>query len=275
MAGGREKFNLTDRELAVMASSHSGAEFHTRLVSEILAKMGFEPGQLECGTARPLDDEIFYQMLRAGLACSSLHNDCSGKHAGMLGLALLKNYPIRGYSKHDHPLQSEMRQTVAHAAGIPVSDLQEGIDGCGVPTYRVPLSSMALAYANLALPEQQFWGDQSEHVRKVRDAMVGYPEYVGGEGRYETSLMRVTKGRLVAKLGAEASFCIGDCEQGLGFACKVHDGAMRVLPHVCTVILLKTGWMSEKEADCLRELYPSLVRNDHGNVVGRVEVSGV
>ena len=105
--------------------------------------------------------------------------------------------------------------------------------------------------------------------------MTGHPEYVGGEGRYETSLMRLTGGRLVAKLGAEATFCLGNCDSGQGFACKVRDGALRVLPHLCTEVLHKNGWLSAAEADRMREFYPPLIRNDHGNAVGRIVVGGI
>jgi L-asparaginase II len=144
-----------------------------------------------------------------------------------------------------------------------------------VPTFYLPLRAMAMAYANLARPEPAYWGDWSESAQTVLSAMTGHPEYVGGEGRYETNLMRLTGGRLVAKLGAEATFCIGNCDSGQGFACKVRDGALRVLPHLCTEVLIKNGWLSDSEADRMRDFYPPLIRNDHGNAVGRILVGEI
>ena len=271
-AGGAERFGLASEEIAVMVSSHSGARFHVECVQGILQKLQLTSEQLDCGVARPLDDEISRQMFREGESYANLHNDCSGKHAGMLGLALLRGYPLAGYKEAMHPLQAEMRLAVARAAGLEPEVLGEGIDGCGVPTFYLPLRSMALAYANLARPEPAYWGDWSESARAVLSAMTGYPEYVGGEGRYETNLMRLTGGRLVAKLGAEATFCIGNCDSGQGFACKVRDGALRVLPHFCTEVLQKNSWLSNEEASCMREWYPPLLRNDHGDAVGRILV---
>ena len=274
-AGGAERFSLTEPELAVMASSHSGAKYHIDTVEGILAKLGLDRDSLECGTARPLDENISREMFRTGEPYTSLHNDCSGKHAGMLGLAKIKGYSLKGYKESGHSVQQEMRQAVAKATGVEICELEEGIDGCGVPTFRIPLSSMAFAYAQLARPALEFWGDWAKPVEQVRDAMRSYPEYVGGEGRYETNLMRVTGGRLVAKLGAEASLCIGHCEWGQGFACKVQDGGMRVFPHLCTQVMIKKGWVSSSEAERLLELHPPWIRNDHGDIVGQIEVSDI
>ena len=274
-AGGAEAFDLTGQEIAVMASSHSGALIHTDCVSGILRKMGLGAERLECGVARPLDEEISREMYRAGEAYSCLHNDCSGKHAGMLGLALLRGYPSLGYIAGDHPVQDEMRLAVARAAGLRPEEMREGLDGCGVPTFCVPLHSMALAYANLAVPEIADWGDWTVPARRVRDALVSHPEFVGGEGRYETNLMRVTGGRLVAKLGAEASYCIGSRDTGLGFSCKVRDGSIRALAHFCTAVLLVEGWISDEEAKRMRDFHPPVIRNDHGTKVGEIVVQGL
>lgn len=272
-AGGAERYSLTAAEIAVMASSHSGSKYHVLLVEGILKKLGLDAKALECGTAQPLDETISRAMYRNGEPYTCLHNDCSGKHAGMLGLALIKGYPLPGYKAASHPVQQEMRQAVAKATGVAVQNLKEGIDGCGVPTFRVPLFSMAFAYAKLAGPAREFWGEWTDYVQQVRDAMRSHPEVVGGEGRYETNLMQVTGGRLVAKLGAEASLCIGECEQGLGFACKVRDGGMRAFPHFCTHVLLQCGWLTETEASQMKELHPLVIHNDHGEVVGCIEIS--
>jgi L-asparaginase II len=274
-AGGGGRFGLTGEEIAVMASSHSGAKFHVECVQGILQKLQLTAEHLDCGVARPLDEAISRQMFRDGEPYANLHNDCSGKHAGMLGLALLRGYPLAGYKEATHPLQAEMRCAVARAAGLGAEVLGEGVDGCGVPTFYLPLRLMALAYANLAQPEPAYWGDWAESAQRVLSAMTHHPEYVGGEGRYETDLMRLTGGRLVAKLGAEATFCIGNRDSGAGFACKVRDGALRVLPHLCTEVLCKNDWLSDAEAAQMREWYPPLIRNDHGDVVGRIEVGGI
>lgn len=274
-AGGRERFGLTGAELALMCASHSGEIFHTEGVKGILSKMGLSCDALECGTAEPLDPMVARELFRQGKPFSPLHNDCSGKHCGMLGLAILKGYKLCGYSAADHPVQISVRASVAKAAAVMPEAMDAGLDGCGVPTFSLPLVNMARAYARLVLQEETFWGEDCENVAGVRDAMREYPENVGGTGRFETVLMQVTRGRLLAKLGAEASFCISHCAEGAALVFKVEDGGMRALPHFGIQVLEKLAWIDAVEKQALLQVFSPLIRNDHGQTVGSVEVAGI
>jgi L-asparaginase II len=270
--GGVERFGLTDRELAVMASSHSGDDFHVELVQSILAKLGLSPADLECGAAQPLDAAIAREMYKNGSPYAPLHNDCSGKHAGMLGLALLIGAPLAGYVRPDHPVQQAARTAVARATDLPAAAIEEGVDGCGVPTFRLPLFAMALAYARLGTPVAADWGEWQPHVARIRDAMRLAPDCVGGRGRLETALMEVTHGRLVAKLGAEAGFCLACCDSGQGLAYKVRDGGQRALAPFGLAVLSQLGWLSAAEAAELHKRFPATITNDRGETVGAAEV---
>lgn len=270
--GGMEKFNLTERELAVMVSSHSGDEFHLRLVRSILGKMGLGPADLACGVAEPLDAAIARQLYKDGRPYSALHNDCSGKHSAMLGLALLTGAPLAGYTAPGHPVQRMMRSAVARSAGLAEGEMDEGVDGCGVPTFCLPLCNMALAYARLSDPTDEDWQDRRADAVRIRDAMRGNPDCVGGCGRFETVLMETTGGRLIAKLGAEASFCLGCCPTGQGLVFKVIDGGRRALEHFGIHILRRLDWITAAEQAALLKHFPPEIRNDHQQVVGSVEI---
>lgn len=271
-AGAMERFGLTDRELAVMVSSHSGDAFHVELVTGILAKLGLGPEQLACGCAQPLDPDIAREMYKSGTPYSALHNDCSGKHSGMMALALAEGLPLEGYVGGDHPVQRTMRAAVARAAGLTPAGLEEGVDGCGVPTFRLPLFNMALAYARLAEPRTEEWGEWLAAARRVRDAMRTNPDCVGGRGRFETVLMEVTGGRLVAKLGAEAGFCVASCPDGQGLAYKVRDGGKRALEPFGITALRRLGWLTAAEEAELWRRFPTAIINDRGETVGAAEV---
>jgi L-asparaginase II len=270
--GGMEKFGLTERELAVMVSSHSGDEFHLRLVRSILGKMGLSPENLACGVSEPLDAAIARELYKDGRPYSALHNDCSGKHSAMLGLALLTGAPLAGYTSPGHQVQRMMRSAVARSAGLAESDMDEGVDGCGVPTFCLPLYNMALAYARLSDPSDEDWQDRRADAARVRDAMRNNPDCVGGRGRFETVLMEVTGGRLIAKLGAEASLCIGACPAGQGLVFKVIDGGRRALEHFGIHILRRLDWITAQEQAALLKQFPPEIRNDHHQLVGSVEV---
>lgn len=270
--GGMEKFNLTERELAVMVSSHSGDEFHLQLVKSILSKMGLNPENLACGVAEPLDTVIARELYKDGRPYSALHNDCSGKHSAMLGLALLTGAPLAGYTDPGHKVQRMMRYAVARSAGLAESEMDEGVDGCGVPTFCLPLYNMALAYARLSDPTDEDWQGRRADVTRVRDAMRSNPDCIGGRGRFETVLMEATGGRLIAKLGAEASFCIGSCPTGQGLVIKVIDGGRRALEHFGINVLKRLDWITAEEEAVLLKQFPPEIRNDHKQVVGSVEV---
>lgn len=270
--GGMERFNLTERELAVMVSSHSGEEYHLRLVASILAKMGLSPEYLACGVSEPIDAALARDLYKEGRPYSALHNDCSGKHAGMLGLALLTGAPLAGYTDPGHEVQRLMRQAVARAAGLAEDEIDEGVDGCGVPTFRLPLYNMALAYARLSKPTAEDWQGRQADAARVRDAMRGNPDCIGGRGRFETALMETTGGRLIAKLGAEASLCIGSCPAGQGLVFKVVDGGHRALAHFGIQALRRLDWITAAEEAALLKRFPPEIRNDHNQIVGSVEV---
>lgn len=269
--GGMQRFSLTRRELAVMVSSHSGAVLHTDMVTGILRKMDLAPEALCCGAAQPIDEVVARELYKRGEAYTPLHNDCSGKHAGMLGLALMEGFSLTGYMETAHPVQVLMRDAVAMAARVLPEAMGQGIDGCGVPTFYLPICNMALAYARLGKPAEGGWGEDCGYAEQVRAAMIENPDCVGGHGRFETVLMQVTKGRLVAKLGAEAGFCIGDVS-GLGISYKIVDGGGRALPHIGIAMLKQLDLITATEQSDLKEWFPDSIRNDQQQSVGTIEV---
>src|SRR5262245_49569814 len=55
--GHAERWQLSDEELAVMASSHTGSAYHVALVRGILGRLGLAERQLACGYHDPVDPE--------------------------------------------------------------------------------------------------------------------------------------------------------------------------------------------------------------------------
>ena len=73
------------------------------------------------------------------------------------------------------------------------------------------------------------------------DAMAAHPEYVAGEGRACTELMRAMKGRVAIKTGAEAVFIAMIPEKKLGLALKIEDGNSRASEAALVAILARLG----------------------------------
>ena len=102
-SGAAERFDFTDTELAVCCASHSGSRMHVLTVRGILDKLGLDHSGLACGIHTPGDAEEQAWLIREGQAPSPLHNNCSGKHAGMLATAMALGAPVEGYLNPDAP----------------------------------------------------------------------------------------------------------------------------------------------------------------------------
>jgi len=266
--GGIGRFGLDGPELAVIAASHGGEEEHTRTVASLLAKIGCSEDDLACGAAVPLHRPAAESLMRRNLPFGPLHNNCSGKHAGMLALCQLKGWPLQGYHYSGHPLQENTLGIIAEVTATPAGDITTGVDGCGVPVFGLPLSRMALAYARLASPRAE--GNHGRALTAIRDAMVRHPFFVAGTGRLDTALMEITGGRVAAKAGAEGVYCAALVDQGLGLSLKIEDGSLRAVAPVIIEVMRHLNWLTEEELARLEAWRHPPVRNHRGEVVGEL-----
>lgn len=269
--GGMEHFGFTEKELALIASSHSGEKEHIETVIGILKKIGLTEEYLDCGAAAPMNAAAAKNLLSNNQPFTAVHNDCSGKHSGMLSLCLLKGWSTTGYNQLDHPLQQEMLKVVGEVTEMIRTDIKLGIDGCGVPVFGLPIYNMALAYARLSRPEGLAGKARVKALRRICSAMISQPFYVAGTNRLDTILMEVTGGRLVAKLGAEAVYCVGLVDEGMALCLKIEDGNYRALDPVVVGTLHHLGWLTEEEFVRLQPWFRPSIKNRRGEVVGHLE----
>ena len=234
-AGGIEAFNLTEPELAVMASSHNGEDAHVRTVQAMLRRAGLSQSLLACGTEdAPVDSMTAARLARDGESPSTIRHMCSGFHTSRLLLSRMKGWSLADYYLADHPSQLAVRDVVARVFQTKSDKLITGVDACGVPTYAFPLAAIARAYAHLADPESAPSGARAlvPALTHIRDAMVSAPEMVGGTRESsDTEIMRARPGQLVCKGGAEGLRGIGlfagargDGVAAAGVAVKIEDG---------------------------------------------------
>jgi L-asparaginase II len=236
-AGGRQEFDLTREELAIMASSHSGEDLHVRTIQAMYRRIGIPQGVLATGTeGMPLDSLTAARLARDGEHPGPLRHMCSGQHSVIILLARLGGWELETYWQEEHPAHAAYREAVADAFAVRPDRLVTGIDGCGINTYAFPLREVARAYAILADPDALPDGDPrtalARHLSTVRDAMIAYPDLVGGtRDRLDTSLMKASGGRLVSKSGMEALRGVGilagaraDAGPASGLAIKIEDG---------------------------------------------------
>ena len=262
--GLQTEFGLSDEEIAVCCSSHSGEEMHVEAVESILEKTGLDSSLLGCGVHPPLGKEVRQRMNKEGSAPTVLHNNCSGKHSAMLATAKIMGEPLDDYLNPAHPVQQRILELIKKYSEE--DEIRIGVDGCSAPVFYLAIEKMALMYRKLAESEE---GSLSKDIWKK---MTSYPLMVAGTGRFDTLLMTSGEGIILSKMGAEGVQCIAikAADGPIGIALKVHDGSRRVIAPAVFYILDKMGVTPEGDFDRLRR---PVLKNHVGTEVGWIEVS--
>ncbi len=236
--GAAERFGYTEAELALALASHNAEEQHTTRVRALLERLGLDVRALRCGPQPPGDPEARRELARQGAEPTPLHNNCSGKHAGFLALALHLGVDPARYLDPASEGQRLVRRAVADLTGAGEGQLTDAIDGCSAPTFRLPLVRLATGFARLANPAGLEPARRRACEQMLR-AVEHHPELIAGRHqRICTEIARASGGRLFPKIGGEAVYGIGVRGADLGLAIKMDGGATRGL-HALLVRLLE------------------------------------
>ncbi len=269
-SGAADRFGFTAAELAVIAGSHSGEPRHVDAVQSILRKIGLSAAALQCGSHAPFNAAAAKTLRVEGREPSPLHNNCSGKHAGMLAQAIDRGLSTDDYLDPQHPVQITIRQRLAELGDLTADHIGVGVDGCSAPCFALPLRSAALAFARLA-------GGHTDGLRRVAHAMLDFPEMVAGEGRIDTDVMRAVPGRLVSKGGAEGYHGMGlirPAGSAWGIAIKIADGDGKRGGHPAIIeVLRQLDVLDDAALAQLHSYHTWPVTNHRGLAVGEVRAN--
>jgi L-asparaginase II len=265
-SGAADAFGLGEDELAVACASHSGDRVHVEAVRSLLAKAGLDESYLACGAHWPVSDKAMHALMRDGRRSQAIHNNCSGKHAGMLAAALHLGFDPRGYERPDHQLQVLIKGIISEICGVALERDGMGVDGCSVPTWPLPLAALAGGFARLGTGAG-LSPKRAEAARRLREACCAYPALVAGEGRFDTIAMRGLAPDLFVKGGAEGVHCAALPGLGLGIARKIDDGAKRGTERALAEVLAA---LLPKARRALADQLEGEIFNWRGLVVGRL-----
>ena len=264
--GAADRLGLTDAELALACSSHSGQLEHTETAASMLRKAGREPECLECGVQWPKYEPSAQALVRQGLLPTALNNNCSGKHSGFICLACDSGVDPTGYIRPDHKTMQTVTAALAEVSGSKLDERNRATDGCSIPSYAFALRAQALAFARFGTGAG-LSADRSRAAARLRRAVAAHPFMVGGTDRFDTALMEALGARVFSKTGAEGVFCVALPELGLGIAVKCRDGAGRGA-EVATAALVDR-FLKPENAKLHALMRPKLV-NWNGIEVGRL-----
>jgi L-asparaginase II len=266
--GAADRYGFGAEELALACASHGGEEGHVAAVTRMLTRAGLDASALKCGTHWPSHQASAQALARTGGTASPLHNNCSGKHAGFLCAACALEADRGSYVEPAHPVQREVKATLENLTGVEISDGDCAIDGCSVPTWAVPLSALARAFARFATG-QGLAPKRAEAAQRLRAACAEKPWHVGGTGRFCTEVMTQFGARVFVKSGAEGMCCAALPEQGLGIALKCDDGAGRAAAVMMAATIARLLNADSDRAALEKFIRPPL-RNWNGIAVGKL-----
>lgn len=264
-----DRFGLTDEEIALACASHSGEPGHVAVAQAMLAKAGKDAGCLECGVHWPMGEAANRALAAKGESPSALHNNCSGKHAGFICLACGLGENPKGYVTADHPVQRAVREALEDITGACHTQEKSGIDGCSIPTYAIPLPSLAFGFARFGTGAG-LSGEGRAAAERIRRAVAQHPFMVAGTGRFDTKLMELLRERAFVKVGAEGVYCAAFPELGYGVALKADDGNARAAEAMMAGLILRFLPLSDEERVAVEAMAQPVLKNWNGIEVGLI-----
>ncbi len=267
-AGAVEAAGFSEDEIALMCASHNGEEIHEKTAQSMLKKLGFTPDDYCCGIHAPYDIDSHHALIKSGVELSPLHNNCSGKHAGMLSLCKNLGVDSADYIHPDHPVQKVIFDQIKNLTGL--DKLSTAIDGCSAPTPFLTLSIIAGMFQKLA-------SGKYPELDLLYNAMSNHPYLIGGRERFDTDFIKTMNGKAVCKVGGEAIRGFGFRKSDgtvLGLVVKVLDGNIRALEPSSMAFLNELELLTDEENHQLNKYREPVLKNHRKITVGKIS-SGI
>lgn len=231
-----EKFDMSEEEIAICAASHAGEQIHVDIVKELLSKFDIPVSRLRCGNHEPISKTAHDKLLLNGEQATVLHNNCSGKHAMMLGLCKLNDWDMEKYDNIHHPLQQAIKKKIYELCEVK-TEFPVTKDGCGVPIHSMPLGNIVKGYLNLFCnPKYQ----------KIKNAFLNHAYIIGGEDRTDTKIISDSNKTLIAKVGASGLCVVVNPEIEEGFVVKISDSNSQAREIVTVDLINNLHWADIK-----------------------------
>ncbi|MBI2996083.1 MAG: asparaginase [Candidatus Melainabacteria bacterium] len=251
--------DITEKELAIISGSHSGSKKHIELLTNFLKKNNLTIQNLKCGLHLPFDEDERKRLLQSKKEPSPLHNNCSGKHLGMLSVCKKKKWDFNTYLSPNHPLQKIILKNIEALAET--KNIHIATDGCGLPTFALPIINIAKIFSNFTLDKKYF---------KIITSMKSYPYLMGGKDQIDSEIIKASNRKLISKVGAEGIIIVA--YEGNSLVVKITDGNSKIRSLVVLNLLIKLGWLKKQEIkdSILEEIYRGEIKNHGEKVVGKV-----
>ena len=274
LSGAADYYHLDTKQITISCSSHAGELQHIAVIKRWLKKIKISENTLKCGVHNPLNINISNKLLLSGKKPTPIYNNCSGKHLGMITTAIYKGYNVKTYLNLNHPVQRTILSILQKFTEHLVLKKQHAVDGCGVPQYAFPLESLALAMVKLSL-HKKMDSSLALCLKKILESICKHPILIGGSQKFDSELIRITKGRIFCKIGAEGVLMFSDMKNHYGGILKVIDGNQRVIPTATVSLLKKIGSLKKNEEKKLTKWLTKILYNHAGKKIGAINCHSI
>ncbi len=268
-SGAADAFGCSGAEIAISSASHGGEPMHTKTVTAWLNRMGLDVGDLECGAHLPTHAPSANELIRAFAEPDATHNNCSGKHTGMLAVCKHMGWPTKGYIDPSHPLQQRIVKTYEEMLGLSLAGAATGLDGCSLPQIAVPVRNLALGIARVGAPDR-LPATRAAACTRMADAIRANPFMLAGTGRFCTRALIAARGHAVLKTGAEGVYMAAIPAKKIGIALKIEDGNGRGAEVVMARFLDRFGGFTDTPRAEVEALLNPKITNAAGRTVGDI-----
>ena len=260
--GAAQQAKFSQQEISLMCASHNGEDIHTDLAKSMAKKLFLGEENYQCGIHKPYI--LFYNKTKNIKKLTAFHNNCSGKHSGMLAIAKQHNANPKNYIFPDHIVQKKIFSYIKSL--LQKKNIIYGIDGCGAPTPFLSLREIAFLF-------QRLGEKTNKELRMIYQSMYENPYIIAGKKRFDTKFIDILKGRGVCKVGGEGvrGFALNTTEHGnIGVVLKVLDGNQRAIDVASMCILEQFGLINKDETKKLSMYRSKNIYNHAGTKTGKI-----
>lgn len=263
------KFNLNNKNIALACSSHHGENQHLKVLNKWINKIEINIKDLKCGIHNPINLLSSNNLFSNGQKPTQLHNNCAGKHLAMISGCMAHSMNHNNYIDFDHPYQKLIRTSLENFMGSTIRKKCIGTDGCNAPQYAFSLNNLANSMIKLT-KEKERNNEYSKAINVILLSIKKHPELIGGQNSFDSNVIKITKGRLFCKVGAEGVLLFADLSKKIGGAIKVLDGNMRARPSIAMKIFSKLNLISKKEQKLLDQWIIEKIYNHANKLTGKI-----
>jgi len=267
-----EKYDFTMQDVAQICASHSGESIHIETIRNLLNKIGLDESYLKCGAHLPLKNDVAERMKRNNEEALDIHNNCSGKHTGMLATTKAFGDSLDDYYKIEHPTQIRILDMISKICDYPADKIEIGVDGCGVPVHALPIYNVAYGMARMSDPEKL--GEKYvDAANKITKSIIKHPLNASGSDRLDFQVMSKYPGKIVLKSGANGYFAGYLPEKHMGFAVKTYDVITENRNLIVIELLKLLNVIQPEDEEYFDSIYKIDIYNHRNEVVGYTEAS--